>query len=152
LVGIHVAATWRRRLRTADIPSALACLRTSRRQHLALAAAGLFNGLGYACIYIAEQTLSGGTTAVICATRPLFTLLLARLVGREPLVMRRLLGMLLGLSGVALLFSDGLRLSQHHFQAMLLAGCAAAFLWPVYGALLKRHAQALQPLVSTSYF
>ena len=31
------------------------------------------NGLGYACIYLAERTLSGGTTAVLCAASPLFT-------------------------------------------------------------------------------
>lgn len=124
----------------------------SRRQHLALAAAGVFNGLGYACVYLAEQTLSGGTTAILCATSPLFTLLLARLVGLEPLLWYRLLGMLLGLLGVTLLFVEGLQVSRDHFQAMLLAGCAAAFLWPLYGALLKRYAQDLPPLLSTSYF
>ncbi len=123
-----------------------------RRQHLALAAAGAFNGLGYACVYLAEQTLSGGTTAILCATSPLFTLILARLVGLEELLLGRLLGMTLSLFGVGLLFSDGLRLSPDHFQAMLLAGCAAAFLWPLYGTLLKRYAQDLPPLLSTSYF
>jgi drug/metabolite transporter (DMT)-like permease len=122
------------------------------RQHLALGAAGVVNGLGYGCIYLAEQKLSGGTTAVICATSPLFTLLLARLFGLEALRLRRLLGMAVGLGGVSLLFADGLRLSREYFQAMLLAGCAAALLWPLYGALLKRYAQELPPFVSTSYF
>lgn len=124
----------------------------SRQQHVALAAAGLFNGLGYACVYLAEQTLSGGTAAILCATSPLFTLLLARLVGLEPLLWYRLVGMLLGLFGVTLLFLEGLEVSRDHFQAMLLAGCAAAFLWPLYGTLLKRYAQQLPPLLSTSYF
>lgn len=123
-----------------------------RRQHLALFAAGLVNGLGYACIYVAEQTLTGGTTAVICASSPLFTLLLARLFGLEPLLPQRLLGTALGLGGVSVLFADGLELGGGHFQAMLLAGVAAAVLWPLYGALLKRSAQNLPPLVSTCYF
>ena len=123
-----------------------------RRQHLALLAAGVVNGLGYACIYLAEQTLTGGTTAVICASSPLFTLLLARLFGLEPLLPQRLFGMALGLGGVSVLFADGLELGGGHFQAMVLAGLAAAVLWPLYGALLKRWAQNLPPLVSTGYF
>lgn len=126
--------------------------RVARQQHLSLGVAGLFNGLGYACIYLAEQTLSGGTTAVLCATSPLFTVILARIVGLEPLLFRRLLGMLLGLGGVVLLFLDGLRLSRDHFQGMVLVLGAAAFLWPLYGALLKRYAQDLPPLISTRYF
>ncbi len=123
-----------------------------RRQHLALLAAGSINGLGYACVYLAEQTLTGGTTAVICASSPLFTLLLARLFGLEPLLPQRLLGMALGLGGVSVLFADGLELGGGHFHAMVLAGVAAALLWPLYGALLKRWAQHLPPLVSTCYF
>lgn len=122
------------------------------RQHLAIAFAGVVNGLGYACIYLAERTLSGGTTSVICAASPLFTLVLARLLGLETLSLRRLVGMLLGLLGVAALFSDGLALGGGQFTAMLLAGVAAAFLWPLYGALLKRHAQHVPPLQATTYF
>ena len=87
-------------------------------------AAGVVNGLGYACVYVAEQTLTGGTAAVICASSPLFTLLLARLFGLEPLLPQRLLGMAMGLSGVSVLFADGLELGGGHFQAMLLAGIA----------------------------
>jgi len=123
-----------------------------RRQHLALLVAGLVNGLGYACVYLAEQTLTGGTAAVICASSPLFTLLLARLFGLEPLLPQRLLGMALGLGGVSVLFADGLELGGGHFHAMVLAGVAAAVLWPLYGALLKRSAQNLPPLVTTCYF
>ena len=37
-------------------------------------------------------------------------------------------------------------------EPMVLAGVAAAVLWPLYGALLKRWAQDLPPLVSTCYF
>jgi drug/metabolite transporter (DMT)-like permease len=123
-----------------------------RRQHLALAVSGLVNGLGYACVYVAEQTLTGGTTAVICASSPLFTLLLARLFGLEPLLPQRLVGMAMGLGGVAVLFADGLMIGRGHFQSMVLAGLAAALLWPLYGALLKRSAQDLPPLVTTCYF
>jgi drug/metabolite transporter (DMT)-like permease len=122
------------------------------KQHLALLLAGVLNGLGYACIYLAEQTLTGGLTAVICASSPLFTLLVARAAGLEPLLPRRMLGMLLGLLGVVVMFFDGLHLGRGHFMAMLLAGLAAALFWPLYGALLKRWAQDVPPQLSTSYF
>lgn len=124
----------------------------TRTQHLSLLGAGFVNGVGYACIYLAERTLSGGTTAVLCATSPIFTVLLARLFGLEPLRWQRLIGMAVGFLGVSLLFADGLRLSRDHFYAMLIVGGTAAFLWPLYGALLKRYAQELPPLQSTSYF
>lgn len=127
-------------------------LRGGRGQHLAIAAAGVVNGLGYACVYLAEQKLSGGTTAVICASSPLFTLLIARLMRLEPVVPGRLLGTMLGLFGVFALFADGEQLGRGHLYAMLLAMCAAAVLWPLYGALLKRYAQDVPPLLSTSYF
>lgn len=123
-----------------------------RVQHLALAAAGIVNGLGYACIYRAEQTLSGGTTAIICASSPLFTLIAARIAGLEQLIARRIAGMVLGLGGMAVVFSDGITVGNGRFQAMLLAGTASALLWPLYGALLKRYAGNLSPLITTIYF
>jgi putative membrane protein PagO len=122
------------------------------RQHLAIAIAGVVNGLGYACIYLAERTLSGGTTSVICSASPLFTLVLARLLGLEQLSVRRLVGMILGMLGVLALFSDGLAVGGGQFAAMVLAGIAAAFFWPLYGALLKRYAQHVPPLQATTYF
>src|SRR5262249_42255091 len=61
-------------------------------------------------------------------------------------------GMAMGLGGVSVLFADGLELGHGHFQSMVLAGLAAAVLWPLYGALLKRSAQQLPPLVTTCYF
>lgn len=122
------------------------------RQHLALFGAGVVNGLGYALIYLAELKLSGGTTAILCATSPLFTLLVARLFGLEQLVLRRVAGMSVGLFGIAALFWDGQQIGTSQVQAMLLALVAAALMWPIYGALLKRYASDLSPLISTLYF
>lgn len=123
-----------------------------RKQHLGILAAGLLNGLGYGCIYVAEQTLSGGTTAIVCASSPLFTLLAARILGIEPLRIHRLFGLAIGVAGIGAIFWDGLRGSRDHFQAMLLAGLAAALIWPLYGALLKRYATGVSALLSTTYF
>jgi drug/metabolite transporter (DMT)-like permease len=122
------------------------------RQHAAMLVAGIVNGLGYALIYLAELKLSGGTTAIICASSPLFTLIVARLFGLEQLLMRRVAGMTIGLGGIAALFWDGKSLGADQFQAMLFALTAAALMWPIYGALLKRYASDLPALVSTLYF
>ena len=123
-----------------------------RPQHLALLIAGIVNGLGYACVYLAELKLSGGTTAIICASSPLFTLIVARMFGLEPLLLRRLLGMSIGLGGMAALFWEGQTLGDGQIRAMLFALVAAAVMWPIYGALLKRYAHDLPPLLSTLYF
>lgn len=130
----------------------LAELWLPRTPHLGILGAGLLNGLGYGCIYVAEQTLSGGTTAIVCASSPLFTLLAARLLGIEPLRIHRLFGLAIGVSGIGAIFWDGLRGSRDQFQAMLLAGLAAAVIWPLYGALLKRYANGISALLSTTYF
>lgn len=137
---------WRRGLPLSDL------ILRDRRSHLGILAAGILNGLGYACIYSAEQTLSGGTTAILCASSPLFALIAARLFGMEPLRSRRMFGLILGLLGVVVLFWDGLSGGAGRLRAMLLAAIAAALIWPLYGALLKRYASHLPSLVSTTYF
>lgn len=146
IMGIACVLVLRRR------GEGLKALLPDRRAHLGILAAGLLNGLGYGCIYSAEQTLSGGTTAIVCAASPLFTLLAARLLGVEPLRWHRLFGLAIGVCGVGAIFWDGLRAGRDQFQAMLLAGMASVFIWPLYGALLKRYASGISTLVSTSYF
>lgn len=120
--------------------------------HLALLLSGIANGLGYACVYLAERTISGGTAAVIAASSPFFTMLLARVYGLEPLVTRRLLGVVLGFAGVSVMMADGCQRSTDHLGAMLLVVLASAALWPLYGVLLKRHAQTLHPFMSCAFF
>ncbi|MBL9003358.1 MAG: EamA family transporter [Myxococcales bacterium] len=146
IMGVACVAVQRRR------GQPLASVLPDRRAHLGILAAGGLNGLGYGCIYSAEQTLSGGTTAIVCAASPLFTLLAARLLGVEPLRWHRLFGLAIGVCGVGAIFWDGLRSGREQFQAMLLAGMASVLIWPLYGALLKRYTSNLPTLVSTTYF
>ncbi len=122
------------------------------RVHLALLLAGVVNGAGYACLYLAERTITGGTAAVISAASPFFTMLVARMYGLERFVPRRLLGVLVGFVGVAVMMADGLDRSSAHLSAMLLVAFASAALWPLYGALLKRHAGCMHPFTCCTYF
>jgi drug/metabolite transporter (DMT)-like permease len=122
-----------------------------RGLHLVFLGAGVANGLGYACVYLAERTISGGTAAVISATSPFFTAVAARLLGLEPFLARRLIGAVLGFAGVTIMMSEGLSRSGAHLSAMLLVTLASAVLWPLHGALLKRHACGVHPMLSCTY-
>jgi len=74
--------------------------------------AGLYGlvgfGVAYACLYVALQDLSAGTTAVILASVPLLTLLIAVLYRQERLTTRGVAGGLLALAGIAALSSGKL--------------------------------------------
>lgn len=127
-----------------------------RTVHIALLVSGIANGLGYALVYWAERSISGGTAAVISASSPFFTAVAARLYGLEPFVARRLIGVLVGFSGVALMMTDavvadGAGLGSHKLQAMLLVTVASAILWPLHGAVLKRHANHLPSITGCTY-
>jgi drug/metabolite transporter (DMT)-like permease len=65
--------------------------------------------LNYALVFWGEQYISSGLAALLSATVPLFGLPLAhRYVSSEPLTWFRLAGVLLGLMGVAVVFSGEL--------------------------------------------
>ena len=103
-------------------------------------------------LYLAEQTISGGTAAVIAASNPFFTALAARMAGLERFLPQRLLGILVGFLGVVVMLAEGFDRSPEHLGAMVLVAIAAALLWPVYGVILKRHAAACPPLRLSAVF
>lgn len=124
----------------------------SARHHVLFALAGLLNGLGYACTYVAQKTLSAGLTAIICSSSPFFVLLLSWATRIETPRLDRGLGILLGVLGISVLFWEGASSGSAHLFAMLLVVATAALLWPVYSFILKRASLGLPPLLSTAYF
>lgn len=86
----------------------------SRRVHAGLVGLGLSAfWLSYGVVYWAEQFLSSGLTAVLFATHPLFTLLLAHVaLPAERMRRRKVVGMALGFAGVVLIFQDDIQLSD----------------------------------------
>lgn len=85
-------------------------------------------GAAYALIYYSLLGLTAGTAAVILATVPLFTLLIAVLLGQEGLSVRGVIGSVLAITGIAVLSMGALEgdLSSTHFAAAVLASVAAA--------------------------
>jgi drug/metabolite transporter (DMT)-like permease len=66
--------------------------------------------INYGLLFWGELNVSSGLAAVLQATIPLFGLLIAhRLLPAEPMTTAKLSGVLVGLAGVALIFSDQIR-------------------------------------------
>jgi drug/metabolite transporter (DMT)-like permease len=62
----------------------------------------LNNALPFALLFWAQTTISSGLAAILNATTPIFTVLLAALIGAERASTLRVLGVLAGLAGVAI--------------------------------------------------
>jgi len=98
---------------------------------------GLLNyGLNFVLLYWGEVRVPSGTTAVIYGTIPMTTALFAALLRVHPLERHQLLGALIGLSGVALIFSG--ELSSGGPPLALAAIVAAATFAALSGVILKR--------------
>lgn len=110
------------------------------------------NALPFLLITWGETQIASGVASILNATTPLFTVLLAAVwasPGREPLTMRRGMGVLLGFVGVGVLVGpQALRLIGHGPGYVLgeLAVLLAAASYGV-GALLSRKYAGASPLV-----
>jgi drug/metabolite transporter (DMT)-like permease len=71
----------------------------------------LLLGFNYGLLYWGTQFITSGVTAVLQASTPTFSLIVARLVGTERLTPARVLGVLGGVAGVAIIFLDQMQLS-----------------------------------------
>lgn len=107
--------------------------------------------LDYAAVYWAETRISSGLTAILFSTMPLMTSLLSAYWTRsETLSGRKLVGILVGMVGTALLFWPRGRLAIQQAQGMLAALgaslCAATNL-----VMMKKHGRHSDPFVLNSF-
>lgn len=116
-----------------------------------LVAAGVLDAGGYSLVYIGEERVSGGLSAVVYGTQPLLLALLLTLVRIEHLTRRHVVGAVISLLGVVVLFLDRLEVSPDQalgvalvFGSVCLATC--------YNVIMKRHGQGVNPVVSTAVF
>ena len=120
-----------------------------RRQLTWLAVAGAFNGIAYAMVYRAEDTLPGGVVAVVFGTYSLFTAIGAKLTSTERVRAMDVAAATLSLLGMAVIFWD--RLSVSSDQAIgVVFGLASVFASVVYNIIFKREANDVNPLSSTA--
>jgi len=104
--------------------------------------------LNYGLVFWGEQHIPSGLAAVLQSTFPVFGLVIAHLyLPHERLTMSRVAGVLLGVAGVAIIFSHELSIAGH----MALLGSIALVLSAFFGAysnvLVKAYARAIDPQV-----
>lgn len=88
---------------------------------------GLFNlGVNLSLLYIGETTVPSGISAVLFATVPLTTALLAALFGVEALVTRKLIAAIVAIGGVAVIFAGELGVSVPFAGLLTVFGAASA--------------------------
>ena len=88
--------------------------------------------VSYACVYWAEQYISSGLTAILYCLMPLATALLSRYWTRsETLSTRKVVGIMIGMLGTAVLFWPAETLTRMHLAGM------AATLFSVLGAAVN---------------
>lgn len=112
-------------------------LRTSWRDVLVLAALGLLNNVLYLGLsFVALKTVSAGLTTIIVSANPILTTVAAALLLGERLSLRKMIGLILGLGGVAFIVHDriGRGFDEPH-GILLVAGALAAL---VAGTLLYK--------------
>ena len=104
----------------------------------------LFAG-DYGLIYWAEQYIDSGLTAILFATLPLITIVVAHVyVPGDRITPRKLTGTVLAFLGVAALFADHVRIDTSKTWPMLAVVSAAACA-AITAVASKRHAGALHP-------
>ena len=103
-------------------------------------------------VYLSLRSTTSINAALIAATTPIMTLLIAAAIGADRLTRRRMAGALLSLLGVAWVVSRGspealLSLSVNRGDLTMLL---AALLWAVYTVLSQRVLRSLSPLSTTT--
>jgi drug/metabolite transporter (DMT)-like permease len=121
----------------------------SRRDWILLGYTGLLTiTINYALVFWGEQYISSGLAALLSATVPLFGLPLAhRYLQTEPLTLWKAVGVLLGLVGVAIIFSGELGIGGPIAFSASVGIIIAALATAHAGVLIKAGGTHIEPSV-----
>lgn len=122
----------------------------SIRDWVPLAGMGLLNNVvPMSLIVFGQTTVSSGLASVLNATTPFFTTLVLAAVGDEQLTARRLLGVLCGVVGVAVLQVPDMIYGAASSTGVLLC-LGAAFSYGLSGLWARRRLSGVPPLVAAA--
>ncbi|HEX7720600.1 MAG TPA: EamA family transporter [Pyrinomonadaceae bacterium] len=121
----------------------------SRRDWSLIAIVGLLQfTLNYGLVFWGEQYIPSGLAAVLQSTFPAFGLVIAHLyLPYERLTTRKVIGVLMGVVGVAIIFSDQLTIAGHLALLGSVALVASAFFGAYSNVLVKAYAMEIDPQV-----
>ena len=107
------------------------------------------NVIPFTLMVYGQQHIASGLAAVLNATTPLFTLIVARVFAGEPLTLSKVFGVLLGVGGVAVLMGpEALTANASSVIGMLcILGGALSY---GFSALWMRRLRHIPPLVSSA--
>ncbi len=104
--------------------------------------------LSYGLVFWGERFISSGLTAILFTTLPLWGLVFAHLlVPAEPMTGRKLLGVVVGILGVALIFGDQIGVRDSAAVLGVLAVLLAAVASALGNVLVKARGGHLDPMV-----
>src|SRR5262249_813829 len=104
--------------------------------------------LNYGLVFWGEQYISSGLAAVLQSTFPAFGLVIAHLyLPHERITTRKVFGVLLGVVGVGIIFSNQLTIAGHMALLGSIALVLSAFFGSYSNVLVKAYGQQINPLV-----
>lgn len=113
--------------------------------------AGLLNGLGYALVYLGEETVPGAFASILFGTLPLLTAFLAAITKTERVTMGHVLGAITALAGIVIIFGDRASVSTDQGAGVALL-CGGVVVSAFYSLVLKRESSGVHALCATSWF
>jgi drug/metabolite transporter (DMT)-like permease len=127
-------------------------LKRQQERHLWwLGAAGLFNAAGYTLVFTGEQSVPGSVAAVLFASLPLVTAIVAVITRTETISVAQVIGALVSFAGIAIIFWDRLSVSrQQAFGVAMVLG--AVVTTAAYTLIFKRKAQDAHSMSATAIF
>lgn len=111
---------------------------------------GLFNNIiPFSLIFAGQARIASGLASVLNATTPLFALLVLASFGEEKLILRRVIGVLIGLAGVYVLRDPDLAPTEGQTVGMLLC-LGGALSYGFAGLWGRRNFNNVPPLTTTT--
>ncbi len=116
-----------------------------------LTVAGLFNGVGYAFVYLGEESVPGAFAAILFGVLPLLTAFFAIVSKTEKVTLGHLLGASTSLIGIAIIFWDRLSVSTNQAWGIGFI-CVGVIVSAIYSVILKRTCSNIHPIAATAWF
>ncbi len=115
----------------------------------------LLGGVGFGVYQIlwtvGLQTIGAGDSALLIAATPVFTAVIAVVIGSDTLPPRKALGVALSFGGVVLVIASGVGIELSGSPIGFALTLAAAFCWATYTAVGARFLRRHSPLILTTW-